>query len=259
VAVTGSETSGRGRPASTSIDEILDAAWRLLLALEPERLLHGLTWDAIEREIGAKNTAPYHVEKAAAGTSAGSLPRKRQLVWLLVDQIEETDFVARTGIEIDDGRRRPPVARHSTREHLEELLQAARAGRAKWPDSVRETARATFMAALHQRAESMRLRMLWWSQHHDPLVASALRGRFSRELRQYVRIYQQVLDAFDRRLVAGASMIRVLDELAALEDGFILRAQVDRRSASTWADRFADAVVRVLQQLTEAEEDVEAV
>lgn len=162
---------------------------------------------------------------------------KPDLIDRLIANISMVDFLSR--VEPQPG------------DLLDRLLSEAKAGTATWEHDVPRAARKFFADALRQRSDLMRLRMLLWSQHHDPVIAENLAGRqFNQHMRDYARRFDELLAAFGRRRANGVGPLGLLNELGALEDGFMIRAALEPH-ATKWSNAFAVAVFRVLEHTTE--------
>lgn len=204
-------------------EEVLRACWKQLAELDHETFFFRLlSLKRVSMDLG-------YSDKTVAPSGKGDLTKK------LIASIPMLDFLARTGSHPADA--------------LDALLIEAEKGTARWPDDVARTAGEMFTGALERRSELMRLRMLVWSQHPDPIITKALAGpQFAAEMRRYARRFDQLLAAFGRRRAPGVSGLALLGELGALEDGFIIRAAVE--PSPRWAQAFATAVVRLLDQAT---------
>ena len=83
---------------------------------------------------------------------------------------------------------------------------------------------------------------------NDPAVAAILRRHYGTVTDIYASLYDAVLDASDRRLIAGLTTRDIATLLTALADGFIVRRSFEPYAATP--DLYGEAVVRLYDALT---------
>lgn len=230
-------------PAAKNItrDDLVEASALLLKAQVPAKLLvAGSSWDAFRKAVSEVVGAPVGERTVREACEKHLGTQQRAAVALaLAREVAESTHIARAF-----GLTETTIAKLVASESLQ------------WPEDLEAAAIEIFANAVAAVPANggVRLRLFLWTQQSDPTLAAALRDRFARDLERVRPDYASLLVRLDRQLRIPDTLGDLIDTLSALQDGFLIRhlvAPMGDPSGRPWAEKFAHAVVKMLEAFTE--------